>query len=297
MILCVGPNDKLQLSTDVATAIHVHISSMDVDASGNVSPIRRNIVNTSWNGLADLTVPVASGVTRNVKTLNIKNSSVSTTAVVTILHTDGTNTVELFKTALVAQQTLQYVEGQGWKILGGVALGTGLVPLAEIIPTDGQATVDFSSIPQSYRHLKIEYAARSATAGLASFDLVCQFNGDSGANYDWERHYATGTAVSAAESIAASWGHVGFTTGPTATTATRFARGTIDIPYYTDSQEKDAVGDWIAPRTTATGNTYRGTSGTHWRNASAITRVVLFPASGSAAVWGVGSKVTLYGVA
>src|SRR5215471_7839605 len=121
MILCIGPNDKLQLSTDVATNIHAHISGMDVDGAGNVTTYRRNIVNTSWNGLADLTVAPASGTTRNIKTLNIKNSNTTSASVTaTIIHTDGTTSVELFKTVIQAQQTLQYIEGVGWSLSQGI---------------------------------------------------------------------------------------------------------------------------------------------------------------------------------
>jgi hypothetical protein len=165
-----------------------------------------------------------------------------------------------------------------------------------VVAADGQVNVDFSSIPQTYRHLRILYVARSSTAGLASYDLACQFNGDTAANYDWEKSYAAATTTAASEGIAATWGVVGYATGPTATTTTRFARGAIDIPYYTDAMEKDAIGDFIAPRTTASANTYRGTLGAHWRQAAAITRIVLFPATASAALWAANSKIALYGI-
>jgi len=120
MILCIGPNDKVQISTDVSIPLHVHVSGMDVDASGNVTTYRKNTLNGSWLGLADAMVPAASGVTRNVKTINIKNSSSTLSATITVLHTDGTTSVELVKTPLAAGQTLQYIEGLGWSLTQGI---------------------------------------------------------------------------------------------------------------------------------------------------------------------------------
>jgi hypothetical protein len=114
MILCPGPNDKLQVITDGAVAVHVHVSGLDVDASGNVTTFRRNtIISTATT--TDISTTVASGVTRNIKTLNIRNTT-ATLVNVTVVHTDGTTPVELHKISLAGGAVLLYVEGLGWRI-------------------------------------------------------------------------------------------------------------------------------------------------------------------------------------
>jgi hypothetical protein len=56
----------------------------------------------------------SSGVYRTVKTLTARNRHASTANTVTVVHTDGTNAMELFKATLAAGESLHYHEGAGF---------------------------------------------------------------------------------------------------------------------------------------------------------------------------------------
>jgi hypothetical protein len=115
MLLCIGTGGKIQLVTDVACTVDVHASTMDVDGSGNVTTGSKNTAITTATTTDIVSAPSASTTTRNVKTINVRNKGAGSVNV-TAQHTDGTTTVELFRTYLAPQATLQYVEGAGWSL-------------------------------------------------------------------------------------------------------------------------------------------------------------------------------------
>jgi hypothetical protein len=57
----------------------------------------------------------------------------------------------------------------------------------------GQATITFSSIPSTYKHLQIRYSAVSA--GTYAADNVVRFNSDSAANYAIHTVYGNGASA------------------------------------------------------------------------------------------------------
>ena len=59
------------------------------------------------------------------------------------------------------------------------------------VPSGGVASIEFTGIPQGYKHLEIRGISRGAT----SDDSVMRLNGDTGANYRW--HYLEGNGSSA----------------------------------------------------------------------------------------------------
>lgn len=110
MLLCIGTTDKIQVVTSAAVTVDVHASAMDVDGSGTVTTYRKNTAITTA-ATTDVTAAPGSGVTRNVKTLHIRNKHATSSVDVTVLHTDGTTTVELHKATLSAGEELEYAEG------------------------------------------------------------------------------------------------------------------------------------------------------------------------------------------
>lgn len=111
MILCQGPSDKIQVVTGSAALIDCHVSAMDYDGVTAASYRKNTAITTA--ATTDIAAAPASGVTRNIKTINIRNKDV-VSCQITVRTTDGTTTVELFSTLLAPGQTLSYVEGIGW---------------------------------------------------------------------------------------------------------------------------------------------------------------------------------------
>jgi hypothetical protein len=115
MILLCSTQDKIQIVTGQSGDIDVHASYVDFepDEPTLATPGRKN---TAITGAATTNVILspAAGVSRNMKTLHIRNKTVGTTIDVTVQHTDGTTTVELHKESLAPGTTLQYTDGHGF---------------------------------------------------------------------------------------------------------------------------------------------------------------------------------------
>lgn len=120
MLILASATDQIQIVTAAAGAIYVHASYLD-NVSGSVAPGRQN---TSITTAATTTVvsPPASGVFRNLKTLHCYNGGGAGQAI-TVLHTDGTTTVQLHQVTLAAGATLQYIDEVGFLITAKPMLG------------------------------------------------------------------------------------------------------------------------------------------------------------------------------
>lgn len=121
MILLTSTNDKVQVITGSALNTDVHASYVDLSAGPTVTPDRKNTLITTA-ATTDVVLAPAASTQRNVKTLTVRNRDAAASQVVTVRHTDGTTTSELFKTTLLAGEQLIYSEG-GWKVIdaaGGI---------------------------------------------------------------------------------------------------------------------------------------------------------------------------------
>jgi hypothetical protein len=111
MLLLVSTSDKLQVVTSSAGIIDVHASWMD-NIAGSVAPGRTN-TNISTAATIDVVASPAASTQRNIKTLHIRNRGIANNTI-TIQHTDGTTVSQLYRTALVPEQTLQYIDEIGF---------------------------------------------------------------------------------------------------------------------------------------------------------------------------------------
>ena len=112
MILLTSASDLIQVITASAVdSMRVHASWVD-NVSGTITPGRTN---TSITGAATTTVvgSPASGQ-RNVQTLSVRNIHASSSNEITIQHYDGTTTIILWKGTLLASESVQFIDGDGW---------------------------------------------------------------------------------------------------------------------------------------------------------------------------------------
>lgn len=162
----------------------------------------------------------------------------------------------------------------------------------ETITADGTSTeIDFTSIPATYKHLKIVGQARVAGA-VVQTDLNLRFNGDVGANYD-EQHTKGENAVASATSAA---GQTEITLGdvPGATGIANHANGVfIEIPNYAGTTFfKTLVGMLISIPNVTIADFQINHFGGLWEDTSAINQITLISGSGNFIS---GSTFTLYG--
>ena len=105
--------------------------------------------------------------------------------------------------------------------LGMVQVGSG-----------GSATISFTSIPSTYKHLQIRGIARN-TSGSGFNKMNIRFNSDSGSVYTGHTLYGNGTSASALAATSQTYGWVVRTSIPTsAITASVFGGFVCDILDY-----------------------------------------------------------------
>lgn len=114
MLLLASTSDELRLVTSSTSAIDVQASGMDMDPSGTGRPThaRQNTAITTATTTDIVGSPSGTNI-RTVKTLSIRNKGVATN-VVTVLHSDGTTTVEVIEATLGPDMSLMYHEAAGW---------------------------------------------------------------------------------------------------------------------------------------------------------------------------------------
>lgn len=131
MLNLASPADRLQLVTSAAAAVSVHASWVDVDiTNGAVTPGRTNtaIANAA---LTTVVAGPASPLQRNVRALHVHNARGAPSTDVTVQHSDGTIAVQLYKGPLVAGDSLEYTDANGFGGAIGLlsAFSTGDVKL------------------------------------------------------------------------------------------------------------------------------------------------------------------------
>lgn len=155
----------------------------------------------------------------------------------------------------------------------------------------GAASIDFTSIPQTYTDLVIVYSLRTAQAGTYVDGLGVRFNGDSGNNYPFTQLFGTGSS-----GTGTSGGTVSFIYGRpingSTSTANTFGNGQIYIPNYTSSNSKSVSVDSVTEGNT-TGSD-QGFVAHRWTGTAAITSISMFDFNGSNLVQY--SSATLYGI-
>jgi hypothetical protein len=179
----------------------------------------------------------------------------------------------------------------GWAAAAGGS-GKLIVVNETVVAGSAAANIDFTSISGSYRHLMIEWQARTNDSGTTLINNMI-FNNDSGANYDWQRVTTTNTTVAGAVSAGATSLRAGITLGTGAAAANNPGHGVIHIPNYAATvfnKTFHAAGEAYTGTTAATFQAE--TNSGVWRSTAAITRITLTCSAGS---WIIGSTFTLYG--
>jgi hypothetical protein len=113
MLLLTSTSDLIQIITASAGTINVHTSYVDNNA-GVITPGRTNTPTISTATTTTIVASPGSGVQRNVRLININNTSVSVNNLVTIQHTDGTTVEPLIDVLLAFGETLEFNETGNW---------------------------------------------------------------------------------------------------------------------------------------------------------------------------------------
>jgi hypothetical protein len=166
------------------------------------------------------------------------------------------------------------------------------LPIALAKLSGSAASIDFTGIPAYWTHLLL-VASVQGNSGAQTDTLACQFNGDTTAHYQWERHRGSGTSESADGYSGQTFIGLGEVPGGS---GGNFSTHFIIIPNYALVATHDAVAFGHTSWTTGTAaNQNVWVFGGVWypTTVAAINRVTLFPGTGSFVTGSIGM---LYGM-
>jgi hypothetical protein len=170
----------------------------------------------------------------------------------------------------------------------------GLPVISEVVTSGSQSSVTVSSIPSTYRDIKIVVSGRGTTAATST-GLNLTLNGDSGSNYDFERLYSNGTSMGTPANGLAQTSI--YFADLVAASATAGVSSTAEMTIYnyagtTFQKALDGVYQ-LKNGTAAAGNFFTFKNSGWWRSTSAVTSLTLTPAAGA---FQDGTVVTVYGI-
>jgi hypothetical protein len=152
------------------------------------------------------------------------------------------------------------------------------------VGSGGSATITFSSIPSTYKHLQIRYIGRNTTAADAP---ILRFNSDSGSNYARHKLAGDGATVSAAAATTATYMGI----GDVPATANSFAAGVIDVLDYQNTSKYKTVRSLTGYDLNGSGSIdFRSNL---WQSTSAVTDISIAASSNNFAQY---SSFALYGI-
>ena len=158
-----------------------------------------------------------------------------------------------------------------------------LIQTVSVTAGAGQASIDFTSIPQTYTDLMLLSSVRSTSTGLG---LIIKYNGS---NTDYTSRYLEGSGASASSGTL-SINQAGNSVS-SAYTASVFANNSLYIPNYTGSTFKSSSCDATTENNATT--SYLDFYANLWSNTAAITSIALTVSVGSFAQY---SSASLYGI-
>jgi hypothetical protein len=151
----------------------------------------------------------------------------------------------------------------------------------------GAATIDFTSIPQTYTDLKLVMSLRSTRATYADDDFYINING---LTTNQTTRYLQGSGSSAGSFTGTRWG--GLIPADGAATASVFGSAELYIPNYTSANNKSSSIDAVHETNATTA--YQRLHANLWSQTAAITQLTIVCADGNFKQY---STATLYGVA
>jgi hypothetical protein len=174
----------------------------------------------------------------------------------------------------------------------GAYLATAFI--SETVLSASAASVTFSNIPQGFRHLMVMCSAR--TDRVAENDTIfIRANGDSGANYNFQR-ISGSSATASASTIRGTTGFLVGNSEASQSRANTFAPMIAWIwDYAINTQDKFCIGlSGRIGNLSADADLNIGVNLGHWQNLNVLMSLVLAPGTGPNFVSG--SRFQLYGI-
>jgi hypothetical protein len=159
------------------------------------------------------------------------------------------------------------------------------------VGSGGQSSIDFNSIPSTFKHLQIRAIGRLTVASAGGSNMGVRFNSDTGSNYTY--HILSGDGATASAGGGGNTNQIFFADLiiRDASTANVYSGFVIDTLDYADTNKFKTVrglAGWDA-----NGSGKIALSSGVWRSTSAITSITLVPESNNFKEY---SSFALYGI-
>lgn len=161
-----------------------------------------------------------------------------------------------------------------------------------IVSGSSTTVLEFTSIPQSYKHLQVRYTNRTSASSTGQASTRLGFNGNYAGNFTYHRLYGNGSSVLSEGGTGLNVSITGFVTGANAAT-NNFAAGVIDILDYSSTTKYKTFRS-LAGLTASTDNRVSLASGVFLQNTNALTSMFFSFDDGTNFV--AGSRFSLYGI-
>jgi hypothetical protein len=135
----------------------------------------------------------------------------------------------------------------------------------------GQASISFTSIPSTYKHLQVRGLVRSDRAGSAD-DMLMTINSDTGSNYAWHSVQGDGSAVAANALASQANIHVMRNCLPSSeSSGSMFGVLIVDILDYANTSKYKTTRTLMGANFNSITTGYVGLMSGLWQNTNAIT--------------------------
>ena len=170
-------------------------------------------------------------------------------------------------------------------------MATTLVKIQTVTVGTAVATIDFTSIPQTYTDLKIVLSVRSDRNTGTQSDFQLRFNSNT-SNYSRNFVQGNGSSTSSGLDSGASFGLIGTSVQDT-DTASVFGSAEVYIPNYTSANFKSWSSDSVRENNATSGSQILVNG--MWSDTAAITSVTFYVESNTQ-LFKQYSSATLYGI-
>lgn len=161
-------------------------------------------------------------------------------------------------------------------LVGNLAYIPGYDSISTItVGSGGSATIDFTSIPDTYTHLQIRAIAKTAAAGDG---IRVRLNNDSGSNYAYHLIYGTGSSAATAAGTSQTIAPIGDATY-SGTNANIFSVNVIDILDYANTNKYKTIRGLAGYDLNGSGEVRF--SSALWMSTSAVNQITFYNAGGT----------------
>ncbi len=186
-------------------------------------------------------------------------------------------------------ESIGSVKGFGW---GSFSLPSSFESIATTTLSSSTGWVNFSSIPQTYKHLQIRIMGRCLQGGSAQSDVSCVLNNDQTSSYAFHRVRGNTATVDATGSSSTAYANIGFV--PTnGYTSGIFGVLIVDIHDYASTTKYKIIRSQGG--FTADGSGISGLYSGLWLKTNAVTDLS-FSNQNNAQDWTTGTVISVYGI-